>query len=153
VKIRPVTFNGGDMKKILLACLIVLMSSSFALADWVDIFKTNYQERGIDQAVIDAMKEGATPALILDEGLRLEGLNPIKLVQALYCAGAKGPEVEQASRAAGLSELAISTGYEKSVAECGDVVADTQAYTPVASTPTFISTDEGGNVVFSPASF
>ncbi len=141
------------MKKIILACLIVLMSSSFALADWVDVFKTNYQERGIDQAVIDAMKEGATPALILDEGLKLSGLNPIKLVQALYCAGAKGPEVEQASRAAGLSELAISTGYEKSVAECADVVADTQAYTPVAFTPSFATSDEGGSSFISASSF
>ena len=146
------SFHGGNMKKIILACLIVLMSSSFALADWVDVFKTNYQERGIDQAVVDAMKVGATPALILNEGLRLEGLNPIKLVQALYCAGAKGPEVEKASRAAGLSELAISTGYEKSVAECGAAVADTQAYTPVVTTPSFASQDSGG-VVFSPASF
>ncbi len=141
------------MKKIILACLIVLLSSSFALADWADVFKTNYQERGIDQAVIDAMKEGATPASILGEGLKMGGLNPIKLVQALYCAGAKGSEVEQASRAAGLSELAISTGYEKSVAECTNVVADTQAYTPVVFTPSFATSNEGGSTFISVSSF
>lgn len=141
------------MKKIMLACILVLASSSFALADWVDVFQSEYQSKGIDQAVIDAMKEGATPILILEEGMKLEGLNPVRLVQALYCAGAKGPDIVKAGNAIGLSGLVLSAGYEKSVAECAAVVADTQAYTPVL-VPTFVNPEvSDGSVVYSPASF
>ena len=123
-------FVEEDMKKVLLACVLVLVTSSFALADWTENFAADYQASGVDQAVINAMKDGGSPEQIVAVGLQVEGLNPVLLVQALYCAGASGPDVEQAAFAAGLSGLIISAAYKDSVASCGDAVADTQAYTP-----------------------
>ena len=126
------------MKKVLLACVLVLVTCSFALADWTENFAADYQELGVDQAVLNAMKDGGSPEQIVQVGMQVEGLNPVQLVQSLYCAGASGPDIEQAAFNAGLSGLIISAAYEESVASCADAVVDTQAYTP-ADTRTYAS--------------
>ncbi len=142
------------MKKIIITFLFVLMSSSIACADWVDNFKADYLKLNIDQAVANAMKEGIAPALILEEGLKLQSLNPVGLVRALYCAGAPGHEIEKAASEYGVSSLVVATGFKKSVAECGGAYGDTQAYTPVTPTftPSFAGPIAGGGTVYaSPA--
>ena len=95
-------------------------------------FKDTYSNKGIDQAVIDALKDGADPDSIVVSGLDLEGLNPQNLVMALYCAGVKGQDIRDAAANHDISELIVTAGYKKSVVECSDVVADSQAYTTVA---------------------
>ncbi len=119
------------MKILTTSILLVLLSFSVALADWQETFKTDYESIGIDQAVINAMKEGSSPEQILQAGLELEGLNPQNLLKALYCAGANGNDIKEAAMAADISELLISIAYEKSIVECYDQLADTQAYTPI----------------------
>jgi hypothetical protein len=122
------------MKKHIIGCLLILSIATVALAEWkVEVFKENYAKEGIDQAVIDAMKEGALPVQIVETGLELEGLNPQNLVKALYCAGANGQDITSAALKYEISEEIIAAGYKKSVEECGEQVADSQAYTPVAA--------------------
>ena len=118
------------MKKFIFVMFLCLFPVSFAHADWVEDFLSIFKTKGIDQAVVQAMKEGKRPEAIVPEGLKLKELNPQNLLRALYCAGAKGNDIKAASDAAGISELLLVAAYEKSVAECGDQVVDTQAYTP-----------------------
>ncbi len=120
------------MKKILLTVTMVALFCTVAFAEWQVDFKDTYTNKGIDQAVIDALKEGAEPDSIVVNGLDLEGLNPQNLVMALYCAGVKGQDIRDAAANHDISELIVTAGYKKSVVECSDVVADSQAYTPVA---------------------
>ena len=122
------------MKKFIIGCLLIVSTATVAFAEWkVEVFKENYAKEGIDQAVIDAMKEGALPEQIVETGIQLEGLNPQNLVKALYCAGANGQDITNAAIKYNISELIIAAGYKKSVEECGAQVADSQAYTPVTT--------------------
>ena len=126
------------MKKIILACFLTFSVATAAMAGWTETFVATYQEKGIDQAVNGALHEGKTPVLIIEEGLKIEGLNPQNLLMALYCAGADGNDIKKAAEAAGISEVLLVAAYEKSVAECGDQMSDAQPYTPAGTvTPTF----------------
>lgn len=142
------------MKKIAIACLLVLMSVSIAFAEWLVDFRDTYVKEGIDKAVVVAMKGGATPDLIVanSEPYLAKGLNPENLVKALYCAGAKGQDIRDAAKKYNISELIVAAGFKKSVAECGDKVADSQAYTPVATGPSFVSPSIGQSGTYNVAS-
>lgn len=119
------------------ALFLCLALSSIAHADWISDFIAIFNDKGIDQAVVQVLKEGTPPDAIINEGLKIEKLNPQNLLRALYCAGVKGDDIKAAADEAGISEILIVAAYEKSVAECGDKVVDTQAYTPVVTAPTF----------------
>lgn len=121
------------MKKLLLSVLLVVATAVVALAEWQVTFEESYANKGIDQAVIDALREGADPDSIVERGLVLEGLNPQNLVMALYCAGVKGKEIREAAANHDISEMIVTAGYKKSIVECGDAVADSQAYTPIST--------------------
>jgi len=121
------------MKKLIFGSILVVLLSTVAFAEWQVDFEDTYINKGINQAVIDALKDGTNPDSIVQKGLNLEGLNPQNLVMALYCAGAKGQDIRDAASNYDISELIVTAGYKKSIAECGDVVADSQAYTPVAT--------------------
>lgn len=121
------------MKKIILGTLLALLFYSVSFAEWQVDFEENYNKKGIDQAVIEALKEGAYPDSIVETGLGLEGLNPQNLVMALYCAGANGQDIRDAAANHDISELVLTAGYKKSIEECGDAVADSQAYISAAS--------------------
>ena len=130
------------MKKMMITCVMLLMSVSIAYAEWMVDFKDNYAAKGIDNAVENALKEGKKPDVIVEVAMEIEGLNPQNLVRALYCAGASGQDIRAAAEKYKISEPIIAAGYKKSVDECGDRVADSQAYTPVGG-PSF-STPSGG---------
>lgn len=119
------------MKKIFLLILIPTLTASLALAAWNDNFQLTYQKEGIDKAVIAALEEGIPPNSIVIAGQTLDGLNPQNLLKALYCAGADGNDIGKAALDNGISELILTAAYEKSIEECKDQLADTQAYTPV----------------------
>lgn len=125
------------MKILFSTVLIVLLTFAVALADWQETFKTDYESVGIDQAVINALKEGISVEQIVESGLLFEGLNPQLLLKALYCAGANGEDIKQFALLAGLSELLLNSALEQSIAECSDQLADTQAYAQAG--PTFSS--------------
>jgi hypothetical protein len=121
------------MKRLFAGGLFVLVFATFVFAEWQVNFEDTYMKKGIDQAVIDALKEGVKPDDIVDKGLDLEGLNPQNLVMALYCAGVKGQDVREAAASHNISELIVAAGYKKSLEECAGAVADSQAYTPVSA--------------------
>lgn len=132
------------MNRIVTALTVVLIFSSVAFAEWLVDFKNNFFNEGIDRAVELAIEEGVTPDLIVENGLQFEGLNPANLVKALYCAGAKGKDIRQAAEKWEISEVIIAAGYKKSIAECGENVADSQAFTPVATATSFVSFSPSG---------
>ncbi len=143
------------MKRVFIGLILTAFVCSVAYAEWQVDFENNYIKKGIAQAVVDALKEGADPDTIVEKGLDLEGLNPQNLVMALYCAGVKGQDIRDAAANHDISELVVTAGYKKSIAECGDVVADSQAYTPVAikSFPGGRSSGSGGGTFASPSTF
>ena len=122
------------MKKLLTSGVFVLLFATVVFAEWQVNFQDTYAKKGIDQAVIDALKEGAKPNDIVEKGLALDGLNPQNLIMALYCAGVKGQEIRDAAASHNISELIVVAGYKKSLEECAGAVADSQAYTPVSTT-------------------
>ncbi len=134
------------MRKLLLASVLVAITATVACAEWLVDFRDNYKNKGIDIAVEEAMKEGAAPDSIVENGLLLEGLNPQNLVKALYCAGASCNDIRSAAQQYAISDMIVAAGYNKSVAECGDKVADTQAYTPVATAVPFSSPPSASSV-------
>ena len=125
------------MKRLATACMLVLFSVSIACAEWLVDFRDTYVSEGIDKAVENALKAGKTPDLIVENGLELEGLNPQNLIKALYCGGANGQDIREAAERFSISETILAAGFKKSVAECGDQVADSQAYTPADRGPSF----------------
>jgi hypothetical protein len=142
------------MRKMAIVLLFLLVTSSVAFAEWLVDFQDTYAREGIENAVVVAMKEGATPDLIVENGINLEGLNPANLIKALYCAGAQGQDIRTAAEEYGISELLVAAGYQMSLAECEELVADAQPFTPVGTGTSFVSptsTPPGGSV--SPATF
>ncbi len=125
------------MKKTSLTILLTILSASVALAAWQDNFQSNYQNEGIDKAVIAALEEGIAPEPIVVKGQTLDGLSPQNLLKALYCAGADGNDISKAARDAGISEQILTAAYEKSITECQDQMTDTQALTSAAQGPNF----------------
>lgn len=125
------------MKKFAMIVAVLLVTSSVALAEWLVDFKDTYRQKGIDEAVERAMKEGIAPDSIVENGLMFDGLNPTNLIKALYCAGAQGQDVREAAEQYGISDLMVAAGYKKSIAECGDKIADAQAFTPVVTAKSF----------------
>lgn len=127
------------MKKVWLACFLVMFGASMACAEWMVEFKNTYVNEGIDKAVENALKEGKNPEVIVELGVEIEGLNPQNLIRALYCAGANGQDVRAAAEKYNISEPILIAGYKKAIDECGDRVTDAQAYTPVETGPNFVT--------------
>lgn len=132
------------MKKVTLTLILLLVISSVAFAEWLVDFRKMYNTDGIDDAVVLAMEKGASPDMIIENGLQLEGLNASNLVKALYCAGAKGNDIRRAAKKWEISDLMVIAGYQKSVAECAEAVADAQPFTPRATGSSFTTINAGG---------
>ena len=100
-----------------------------AFAEWIVDFRDIYLEQGIDQAVIEALKQGAKPDEIMKNGLELDGINPQNLIKAMYCAGIRGRTILRLRVMHGkCRDMIIVAGYKKSVEECGDQVIDTPGH-------------------------
>lgn len=147
------------MKKITFIVLFSLLIASVAHADWIDNFTSLYNSEGIIPAVTQALEEGIGPEAIINEGLKLQGLNPRDLIAALYYCGVRGDDIRAAANKAGISDLIVVAGFEQSVAEYGDRIGDTQAYTPAnaGDNPGFAGIPSpgvsGGSSYASPSTF
>lgn len=142
------------MKHLIISALLGVFFVSPAFADWIEDFTINFEKHGIEVAVPKALEEGKSPKDIVEEGLKLTDLNPQNLLKALYCSGAAGDDIKQAADENDISEIIVVAAFEKSVVECGDRVADSQAYTPAggfAGMPS--SGGDGGNTYASPSTF
>ena len=145
------------MQKLIVSALLGIFIASPALADWIEDFSTNFETQGIEVAVPKALEEGKTPDNIVEEGLKLTDLNPQNLLKALYCSGADGNDIKRAADNNDISEIIVVAAFKKSVVECGDKVADSQAYTPVSTGPRFTGMPSpggsGGSSYASPSTF
>ena len=118
--------------KIFLITACMAFIATYAAAGWLEDFKNVFIDAGIDEAVVEALKQGAVPDDIMDNGLQFEELNPQNLVKAMYCGGIRGDDIRAAGQKYDVSDIIIVAGYKKSVEECGDQIVDTQAYTLTA---------------------
>ena len=123
--------------KIFLITGCMALIATYATAGWLEDFKNVFIDSGIDEAVVEALKQGAVPDDIMETGLQFEELNPQNLVKAMYCGGIRGDDIRASGQKYDVSDIIIVAGYKKSVEECGDQVVDTQAYTPTASVISF----------------
>lgn len=121
------------MKRIITALLITGLTAAIANADWIADFSDSYKNKGIDDAVEKAIKQGVSPNDIVEKGLLIQTLTPPDLVKALYCAGVTGEDIYNAAQKNSLSELIVTAGFKKSKDECSEKVTDTQPYTPTPS--------------------
>lgn len=141
---------------VIILTVITLLVSSVAMSANQSL-QESYNKIGIDNLVVELLKEGISPDTIVKDCIEIEGLNPQNLVKALYCAGVTGEDVRKASEKYGISEPMIVAGYKKSIDECGDRVEDSQAYTPVSTGPSFAGPSagrSGSSVVYaSPSAF
>lgn len=126
------------MKKLIISTILGVFIASTAFADWIEDFSINNQNEGIEVAVAEALKIGKDPTSIVEEGLKIPGINPQHILKALYCEGVDGDDVKTAADASGISDIILVSAFEKSLAECSDTIADSQAYTPVATTQSFV---------------
>ncbi|PHR26296.1 MAG: hypothetical protein COA36_12510 [Desulfotalea sp.] len=144
------------MKYLITSLLLIGLTVSVAQADWLDDFTNSYKTENIDKAVDNAIQDGITPNLIVEHGLTITTINPQNIVKALYCAGVSGEDIYTAAQNNNISTLIITAGFQKSTVECGDKVADTQAYTPAGRQGRgFGGTDSGprGRLFASPSTF
>ena len=144
------------MNKLMKIAIVVVSVSLLSLSnafsqEWIEDFQKLYYDTSIFDAVEYALEEGAFPDDIMFEGLKFEGLNSMNLVMALYCAGVKGQEIRDSAKKYDIPEQLVTAGYKKSVVECGDAVAESQAYTPVATG--FSRRNPGGGNSASPSTF
>jgi len=142
------------MQRIVISTLLGFFLVTPALADWIEDFSINFEDKGIEYAVPKALEEGKTPYDIITEGVKITALNPQNLLKALYCSGAAGDDIKAGADANDISEIIVVAAFKKSIVECGDAVADSQAYTP--SGPSFAgppSGGGGGNSFASPSTF
>ena len=136
------------MKKLILFVLLSIFIFTVAYADWILDFNNVYQDEGIEPAVEKALEVGNTTEAIVDHAMTIEGLNPQNLLKALYCAGVPGDDIKAAADKVGISDIILVASFHKAVAECGEAVEDTQAYTPIptglnfAGLPTSSSTGQ-----------
>lgn len=126
------------MKHLVISVFLSFFLVSVAFADWIEDFDINLATQGIEVAVEKALEEGKTPTDIVNRAIEIEGLNPQNVLKSLYCEGADGDDIKKAADGAGISELILLAAFDKSVVECGDVVADSQAYTPVGVGISFV---------------
>ncbi len=120
------------MQRLIISTLLGIFIASLAFADWIEDFSTSFETEGIEVAVPKALEKGQSPDSIVEQGLKLPGLNPQNLLKALYCSGADGDDIKNAADKNGISDIIVVAAFKKSVVECGAKVADSQAYTPVA---------------------
>ncbi|HBI14603.1 MAG TPA: hypothetical protein DDY20_03665 [Desulfobulbaceae bacterium] len=106
------------MLKILTAFLVLNFIYSPAFAAWEDDFQNLYREKGIDEAVLSALADGANPDQIIRVALPLAGLTQEMLIKALFCALPQPDDIREAARANAISNAKVDEGYQLALSEC-----------------------------------
>lgn len=104
-----------------LACyftVFILLTSSPALADWAKYFSQVYYEKGIDDAVVMALSEGASPYQIIKEGLPIKDLKKEILLKALFCALAQPETIHEAAKENSIGDDTVDKGFQLALIEC-----------------------------------
>ncbi len=104
------------MKKIILALLAFLLTTSMALADWKESFLNDYMENGLNVALINALALGISPAAITDTAIAIDEIQAEMLVAAMCDAGVPWQDLQDS-----LPKLGI--GREAAMIAC-DISAE-----------------------------
>lgn len=103
------------------------------------------------------LENGKPVDMIVRDSLLWEGMTQERIVKILYCLGVPGEDIKYACDSNGIPESELVAGYKRSVAECDESIVDTQAYTPMTSTPmSFMGASpsfKGGGTSISPSNF
>lgn len=109
------------MKKHAVALLLLLVCITVAMADdWSQAFRDTFYAKGIDEAVVNALSEGATPDQLIKTALPLKDLKHEELIKALYCALVPPAYIQDAAVANGISNEIVQQGYELALAQCAE---------------------------------
>lgn len=118
-KTANLSFAGAiSMKFLLIPGIFIILLTSEAFAGWQDTFTRTYAEKGIDQAVVNALSAGANPYQIIKVALPLDGLRKDHLIKALFCALAQPDTIQEAAAANGIEQPKVDEGYDLALQEC-----------------------------------
>lgn len=107
------------MKILYSSIFLLFMTVSFTLAqEWSENFSFVYLDKGIDEAVIMALSEGANPYQIINTALPLEGVEDVILLKALFCALAQPDAIRDAAKLNSISDATVDNGYQLALTEC-----------------------------------
>lgn len=114
-----------DLKRIIATSFIaVFILFSPAFGAWKDTFQALYQEKSIDEAVRNALAEGANPDQIIKVALPLEGLTHETLIKALFCALAHPDAIREAARGNTITDEKVDEGYQLALSACSRQMAE-----------------------------
>ena len=110
-------FNLKTWLTLLVGILMSIMIITLAKASTLSDFKNSFYKFGVDRAVEDSLKNGASPSIIISCGLKITGLDTQNLIKALYCAGVDGADIRNAALSQKIPEEDIIFGFKKSTDE------------------------------------
>ena len=114
---------GFNFKTLLVLLVGMIMSIAIiilAKAETSSDFENSFRTSGIDRTVERALKNGASPYVIISCGIKITSLNSQDLIKALYCSGADGVEIRNAALSHKISEEDIMIGFKESTEDCAD---------------------------------
>lgn len=117
------------MRKLITSFILILLTVSVVMADWLVDFKDDYDKLGIDKAVKFAWDKDVDAFSIMENGLQLENLPPMQLIKAMYCAKIPGDKIRESAKNLEVSKQDVATGFKKAIEECDIIVSESQAYT------------------------
>lgn len=97
---------------------IFLTSAPATAQDWQNSFQANYQDMGIDQAVVIALGGGYSPDQIVKAALPIESLAREDLIKALFCGLALPGSIYEAAELNNINDTTVAKGYELALGEC-----------------------------------
>ena len=106
------------MRLILSFGIILVLTCTYALADWENEFTNNYNNKGIDTAVAEALEEGIAPVQIIRQGLIIKGLPTPELIKALFCSLVLPTIIYESASANSVKDSAVEKGYQLALAQC-----------------------------------
>ncbi len=106
------------MKIISIVTFICVLLATTAYASWQDDFPTTYQDKGIEQAVEDALAEGGSLEAIFAEAQKITGVDIQALIVALHCAGVNTNDIKNAATAAGIPSSQVAAAQKQGRDTC-----------------------------------
>ena len=109
---------GDKVKKILFFITFLMMTTTVVLANWSENFHTIYADKGINEAVKNALSEGANLDQIIKAALPIKSLKEENLIKALFCALAQPDYIREAAKVNQITDNKVDAGYQLALAEC-----------------------------------
>ena len=105
-----------NIKTVDLLILIFFLTVSTALANWQETFLTDYTDKGLNIAVINALAEGIAPKDIIIRAMAIENMDGKELTAAVCDAGVAVQEMQESLPVLGINQ-------ETAIAICEEISA------------------------------